>query len=89
MAVVIIPATLRELCAGTSKLDIPAATIEELLQGIDARCPGFYERVVEAGRVRPELMFALDGEVVPLALHDALAPAAEIAIVPAIAGGCV
>ena len=89
MALVIIPATLRDLCAGTLKLDIPAATIAELLRGIDVRCPGFYERVVEAGRVRPELMFAIDGEVVPLALHDALAPEAEIAIVPAMAGGCV
>lgn len=87
MAVVIIPATLRDLCAGSSKLDIPAATIETLLRGIDARCPGFYERVVEGGHVRPELMFAVDGEVVPLALHDVLSPAAEIAIVPAIAGG--
>jgi hypothetical protein len=32
-------------------------------------------------------MFAIDGEVVPLALHDPLAPTAEIGIVPAIAGG--
>ncbi|MGH2632371.1 MAG: MoaD/ThiS family protein [Tepidiformaceae bacterium] len=87
MAIVIIPATLRDLCAGTSKLDIPAATIEELLRGIDLRCPGFYARVVEDGRVRPELMFAIDSEVVPLALHDTLAATAEIAIVPAIAGG--
>jgi hypothetical protein len=58
-----------------------------MLRTLDARCPGFFDRVVENGRVRPELMFALDGEVIPLALHDTLAPNAEIAIVPAIAGG--
>ena len=87
MAHVIVPATLRDLCAGASKLDLPAATIGDLLRALDARCPGFYERVVENGRVRPELRFASNGEVLPLALHDAIDPATEIAIVPAMAGG--
>jgi hypothetical protein len=42
---------------------------------------------VEDGRLRPELAFALDGEVVALGLHDAVAPETEIAIVPALGGG--
>jgi sulfur carrier protein ThiS len=37
--------------------------------------------------LRPELAFALNGEVVPLALHDAVDPGTEIAIVPALGGG--
>jgi molybdopterin converting factor small subunit len=86
---VIVPATLRDLCGGSAKMDLPATTVEALLRELDRRCPGFYERVVdqERGRMRPELMFAIDGEVVSLALHDTLAPGAELAIVPAIAGG--
>ena len=87
MARVIVPATLRDLCAGAARLDVPAATVGDLLRELDRRCPGFYDRVVEDGRVRPELMFAMDGEVIPLALHDTLAADAEVAIVPAIAGG--
>ncbi len=87
MATVIIPATLREMCAGTSKLEVPGSTVGEVLREIDARCPGFYERVVENGRIRPELAVALDGEILSLALHDTVEPNAEIAIVPAIGGG--
>ena len=87
MALVIIPATLRDLCAGGSKLEVPGATVGEVLREIDARCPGFYARVTDGPRLRPELAFAINGEVYPLALHDAVAPGTEIAIVPALGGG--
>jgi len=87
VAVVIVPATLRPLCSGVSKVEVPGATIGEVLRGVDARCPGFFARVVDDGRLRPELAFALNGEVVPLALHDAVEAATELAIVPALGGG--
>ncbi len=84
---VIVPATLRTLCGGSPQLDIHASTVEELLRAVDARCPGFYARVVEDGRLRPELAFAIDGEITPLGLHDTIAPSAELTIVPALGGG--
>ncbi len=87
MATVIVPATLRDLCAGTSKIEVPGATIGEILRSVDQRCPGFYARVVDGTRLRPELAFALNGEVVPLALHDHVSDTTEIAIVPALGGG--
>lgn len=87
MARVIIPATLRSLCGGSPQVDVEGATIGAVLHALDARFPGFYGRVVEDGRLRPELAFALDGEVVALGLHDAVAPETEIAIVPALGGG--
>ncbi len=87
MAFVIIPATLRDFCAGASKVEVPGTNIQEVLREVDIRCPGFYARVVEDGRLRPELAFAIDGEVISLALHDAVAPGTEITIVPAIGGG--
>lgn len=87
MTLVIIPATLRDFCAGASKLEVPGGTIGEVLRELDQRCPGFYNRVVEEGRLRPELAFAINGEVYPLALHDVVAPGTEIAIVPALGGG--
>ncbi|GIW13173.1 MAG: hypothetical protein KatS3mg062_0612 [Tepidiforma sp.] len=87
MARIIIPATLRTLCGGSQQLEVDASTVDELLRAVDARCPGFYARVVDEGRLRPELAFAVDGEILPLALHDAIAPAAELTIVPALGGG--
>jgi molybdopterin synthase sulfur carrier subunit len=87
VANVIIPAALRDFCAGASKLEVSGATVGEVLLGLDRQCPGFYERVVEEGRLRPDLAFAINGEVYRLALHDTLAPGVEIAIVPALGGG--
>lgn len=87
MPTIIVPALMRDLCAGASKVEVPGATVGEILREMDQRCPGFYVRVVDDGHLRPELAFALDGEVVSLALHEAIAPSAEIAIVPAIGGG--
>lgn len=84
---VIIPTPLRDLCAGAAHLDVPGATIGEVLREMDARCPGFYARVVEDGRVRPELAIAINGEMESAQLHDTIPASAEIAIVPAIAGG--
>lgn len=87
MALVIIPALLRDLCGGSNKIEVDGATIGEVLRAVDAVHPGFFARVVEDGIVRPELAFAIDGEVIGLALHDLIASNAEIAIVPAIGGG--
>lgn len=87
MVRVIIPATLRSFCGGSSQLDVAGTNIGEVLRALDAECPGFYDRVVEDGRLRPELAFALNGEVIPLALHDVVTPETEIAIVPALGGG--
>ncbi len=87
MALVLIPATLRDLCGGASRVEVPGTTIEQVLREIDVRCPGFYNRVVDGARLRPELAFAVNGEVIPLGLYEPVLPDTEITIVPAIGGG--
>jgi sulfur-carrier protein len=81
------PSLLRSLCGGAAHIEVSGATLAEVLRETDLRCPGFFARVVEDGRVRPELAIAINGEVVSLALHEPIPPGAEIAIVPAIGGG--
>ena len=87
MAIVHIPTTFRTLCAGLGRVDVAAATLGELLRALDGQCPGFYARVVEDGRVRPELAVAIDGEAMNYPLHEPLRPDADVTIVPAIGGG--
>ncbi len=87
MATVHIPAPLRPLCGGARVLQADGATLEGVLRALDDRFPGFYDRVVEGGAVRPELAIAVDGEVAGLALHERVRPEADIAIIPAISGG--
>lgn len=87
MATIWIPSQLRGLCGGTDRLDLPADTLDELFRAVDKRCPGFYDRVVEDGRVRGELAVAIDSEAMAYPLFQALTAHADVAIVPAIGGG--
>lgn len=87
MATVILPALLRNLCGGAAKVEVEGKTLGEVLVAVDLRCPGLYARIVENGRVRPELAIAMDGEILSLALHAPIGTDAELTIVPAIGGG--
>jgi molybdopterin converting factor small subunit len=87
MPTLVVPSLLRPLCGGAGRLELNGSTLGDVLRAADARCPGLFARVVEDGRVRHELAVAIDGEVGSYALHEPLAPGAEVAIVPAIGGG--
>lgn len=89
MAKVRIPSLLRPLCGGEREVSVEGATLGEVLEAVDARYPGFFERVVEVerNRVFPELAIAIDGEAGSYALHEPVGPNADISIVPAIGGG--
>jgi 8-oxo-dGTP pyrophosphatase MutT (NUDIX family) len=87
MAIVSVPTLFRSFCKGVSRLELPGATLDELLKAIDAECPGFYARVVNEGRVRGELAVVIDGEAANYPLYEPIGPNAEVTIVPAIGGG--
>ena len=87
MATVLIPSPLRSLCAGAAILEVAGATLGEILRAVDVRCPGFYDRAVDEGRLRPELSIALNGHAFRYGLTEPIAPTDEVTIVPAIGGG--
>jgi|SRR5688500_16256482 molybdopterin synthase sulfur carrier subunit len=87
MPTAIIPALLRPLCAGATRLEVDGATLGDVLRALELRCPGLYDRVVENGHLRPELAVAIDGEAGSFPLHEPLPPTAELTILPAISGG--
>jgi sulfur-carrier protein len=89
MPIVWVPSLLRPLCGGATSLEVPGATLGDVLRALDLRCPGFYERVVENGAVRPELAVAIGGEAQSYPLHEPVPEGAEVAILPAIGGGSV
>ena len=87
MAIVWVPSLLRPLCGGAARLEVDGSTLGEVLRAVDERCPGFLASVVENGRIRPEIMIAVDGDAEGVSLQELLRPAAEISILPAMAGG--
>lgn len=85
-----IPTPLRKLTGGADEVAVEAANIGEMIENIEAACPGLKERLCDdAGEIRrfvnvyvnDEDVRFLDGRATVLKDGD------EVSIVPAIAGG--
>ena len=82
-----IPAMLRELTGGRSTVEAAGATVREVIEDLERRWPGIRDRLTDGDRLRPNLSVAVDGEVSPLGLREAVEPASEVHFVAAIKGG--
>jgi molybdopterin converting factor small subunit len=87
MAVVWIPALLQALTGGEEKVSISGATIGEIIEQLDVRFPGVKARLVERGELRPHIAVAIDGDVSPEGLEQAVQESSEIHFIPALSGG--
>ena len=72
---------VRDLTGGVTDFDIPALTVRALFSALDARYPGLGELASS------RMALAIDGEIHQDALTEALAPDAEVVLIPRIAGG--
>lgn len=72
---------VRDLTGGVTEFDIPARSVRELFSALDARYPGLGELASS------RMALAIDGEIHQDALAEALAPDAEVVLIPRIAGG--
>ena len=87
MPLVVIPALLRDLTQGTTRAQVPGATVREVIDHLEVLYPGVRERLCDAGRLRPTLSVIVDGGVSPLRLRQRLQENSEIHFLPAISGG--
>ncbi len=87
---VVIPTPLRKFTAGAETVEVEAATVQEVLDNLDSKYPGFRASVCdESGSLRRFINIYLDGEDVRFLenLATPVADGSELAIVPAISGG--
>lgn len=90
MPIVRIPTPLRNLSANRDEIDIAASSIGDMIDKLEAECPGMKDRLCdESGEVRrfiniyvnnEDIRF-LDGKETKLSESD------NVSIIPAIAGG--
>ena len=92
MAVIVqIPSPLRKLVNNQSQVEIQANNIGELLDGLEEAYTGVKEKLVdENGEVRRYVNIYLNDEDIRFldVIDTILNEGDEVAIVPAIAGGC-
>lgn len=87
---VVIPTPLRRFTGGAELVEVEAGTVQEVLERIESRFPGFRASVCdESGSLKRFINIYVDGEDVRFLdnLSTATKDGAEVAIVPAISGG--
>ena len=87
---IIIPTPLRRITDNAETVEIETGTVAEILAKLDTRYPGFRARVCEeSGQLRRFINIYVDGEDIRFLdnLSTPVPDGAELAIVPAIAGG--
>lgn len=87
MALVYIPALLQGLTGGRASVEVPGATVREVVTNLDQAWPGLAERLVDGSRLRSNISVAVDGEVSPMGLLEPVQVDSEIHFVAAISGG--
>ncbi|MGK2947264.1 MAG: ubiquitin-like small modifier protein 1 [Acidimicrobiales bacterium] len=85
-----VPTTLRTLTGGDSEVVVDGATVGEVLAALEARHPGFSERILDddGGLRRFVNVFVADDDVRFLEGMGTPVPEGEtVSIIPAVAGG--
>lgn len=87
MAVVWIPALLRDTTGGEAQVTVPGETVRQMIANLEQTYPGIEERLCEEGRLRPNIAVVVDGQVSRQRLRHKLTETSEVHFLPAISGG--
>ena len=82
-----VPAPLRRLTGGHDRLEVAGTTLGALVDAIERAHPGFRERVVADGELRPSVAVSVDGDLATRGLDEPVAATSEVHFVPALGGG--
>lgn len=86
MALVFIPAMMQNLSNGVSQVQIAARTVRDLIDQLEAQFPGFKERLLQDGDIRPDIAVSVDGEIA-FDIMERLCERSEVHFIPPISGG--
>jgi molybdopterin converting factor small subunit len=70
-----------------SAIEVAGATVRQVIDNLEQLYPGIRERLMDQGKLRPNISVAVDGEVTPMGLLEAVGPQSEVHFVAAIKGG--
>ena len=89
MATVFIPRRLRPLSGGRSQVRVEGATVRQVIEALEAECPGIKARLYDVGSdaLARGVAVTVDGVTGELGLLEKVGPESEVHFLPAIAGG--
>lgn len=87
MAQVWLYASLRQYTNGKTHLQVPGATVRELVQGLVEQHPPLEEALVYEGDLMPGIAVVVDGVTSNLGMLEPVEENSEVHFLPAIGGG--
>jgi len=87
MAHVQIPAPARDLTSGIVDVEVDASSVRRMIAALEERFPGFADRVIVDGELKPGLRVAVDGHISPMGVLARLEPDSQVHFLPAVGGG--
>ena len=89
MITVRIPTPLRTLTGGNEQVDVEGATVRDVIDALERKCPGMKDRLLDDKGVRRFVNLYVGDEDVRFldGLDTKVADGAVVSIVPAVAGG--
>jgi molybdopterin synthase sulfur carrier subunit len=82
-----IPAAMRALTGGETKVAVSGATLGEVIDRLEERYPGLKSRMVDDGKLRRGLAAFVNDQSLNAGLQTKVGPDDEVYFAPAIAGG--
>jgi len=80
---------LQSLTGGAKRVDLEARNVRQVIERLEELYPGIKDRLVEDGKIRPNLAVAIDGDVAIMGMLEKVGENSEVHFVPAIGGGSV
>lgn len=87
MPTVYIPTLLRTLTGGSASVEVEGGTVRQVIENLERAWPGIRDRLLDEGKLRANISVAIDGEVTPMGLVEAVGPTSEVHFIAAIKGG--
>ena len=84
MATVFIPSLMQKLTGGQAQVTVPGSRVCEIVRNLEKEYPGIMERLMEGGRIKPNISVAVDGEVSPIGILEKVGEDSEVHFLPAI-----
>ena len=61
---------MQNLSNGEQRVVVEGKNVRQIIESLDQKYPGFKDRLVEDGRVKPNISVAIDGEITPLGMIE-------------------
>ena len=87
MAFIRVPSLMRDLTNGSAEVAADGETVAGVIENLSAMFPGFGDRLIKDGRLKPGVTVAVNGRLSLLGLHERVPSDARILILQTAGGG--